>query len=40
MELWQLDVIGGVWLHQIYIKLGIASRVDLDQLDLDDGDGV
>jgi DNA-binding CsgD family transcriptional regulator len=26
-------------LHQIYIKLGIASRADLDQLDRDDGDG-
>jgi ATP/maltotriose-dependent transcriptional regulator MalT len=25
-------------LHQIYTKLGIASRADLDQQDLDDGD--
>ena len=25
-------------LHQIYTTLGIASRADLDQLDLDDGD--
>jgi DNA-binding CsgD family transcriptional regulator len=24
-------------LHQIYTKLGIASRADLRQLDLDDG---
>jgi hypothetical protein len=26
-------------LHQIYTKLGIASRAELDQLDLDHGEG-